>query len=1430
MNVENLNEQYRVIINDILKNTNAQNINEVVRRAKEFQSMDELKEYIRNNGNNSNKAQEYMWIISISYVSTQFVYDNLEAILEANKEFSSNSISDLRFVIRDLPEEMKREKSEFILNWIITLENTELIIDMVSIMNDFPIQINNPENCNAILNKLIEVGETEEGLKNKVYFSILKERIIGTLPESYVKQNYKDIIEKLNTADKPFLNANSYAKLVQKIFEPNDEFKMEENELLEAFIYICQKGKEKLSDSDDRMAASVVKALPDSFVKQNYKEILGRLNLAENPFFTDTYDYIELRNKLLKPNDNFEWKNEDELLEVVKYVGNSAKENIPDSYQEVMARLINVFCENFFRKNMEYVEEHFEEIVDIFGEFDDPSQRNLETLLSELSEEIKIQKSEMLINWALDSEEKKVIPRRLLILHDVPVKLNNPENYSQILEKLVKAGESEEEHWIFSIVKNNIIKSLPDDIIKQDYKEIIEMLNVSKNTVLNQDDYIEIIQKLTETNDDFPMESEELTEALTYIKNTAKETIPDSYGTLLLKSFNILIEKSSTVNIGYIDENVDEVLEWFREKDINLSYDFRDFLSNLPEETKLKKSTSIIEWALYNDDFEQMKNRIYLIYDFPVKLDNPENYNQILEKISGVEAKDNSDTKDIFSIMKLNVIKGLPDFVVKRNYKDIIEKLNTVEGKNLDIGDYVELIKKVFESNEELPLQNEELSEIFKYIVEKSKERFQDANIKIVERTIDILQPEFVEANIEYIIGNLGDNTSEVVLSQLVGKLSGESIAKYKDRLKFNVSINTIGVCQKYLEYALTNKMDDIINDKFALQIIDLVDSLQNDGNQDYENIKNILKEARSSIAYPNMEKYDQYVPANYSENFEEMNFDDFDSFINELKIIKIINGKIPEKYCDYIIKQKLNKDSNLNQNLDKYLPMLKVAFQDKVKYLLEREGITGYKIDFFENDGKGTLGSHNHYNKIIDFLEENLIELDESNTHIINTAFHEVRHAVQAKDYRSTEFEKLNGDLYNMIKEEIIRRDDFTFYTINYSRMFCEIDARIAGAKGQSEYLKYLGISDDKIIESSGEKTITLKELFLECKEIEIENQRLGIKKVSSDGEIISVSQIASELIRKNPEWLKRYPVLSLEFNENGERKTSKELLADAIKVQNENVQDIYRKMFESEMKVDLKDVSESLEYIEEILKNEGSKSETIKEFASLIIKNESIKSLEKADPESEEFKKTLEILKRIKEKNPDLEISKYIEEKLSVFSEKNEIVAEKNADWMLSYTAINWIMLRKINSMEDFDKILEDAKKISDGNKYSSSIEMRFGLIDIMKKQLEANDGTAQQTPPLDVVSMFEKSLDIMERDKSDLLIDFVHILPDEMLLEKMPDILKIFESKGGKMYLGVAIDVMFGINPELLKQNENLGVNWFERISKRRGKIIFKITSKS
>ena len=1216
MRVENISDEFKESINDLLKNTNAKSIDEIVKHAKEFQSMEELKEYINDNGNNY--VKKWIWAIAISYLSLQFVYDNLEEILDTWNKFDGNSSRDLVTVLSDLTEEMKLKKSETLINWALNSDDPKVIIDRISIIYELPVKLDNPENYETILNKLIQIEESEDVGNGKFYFPILKRNIIESLPDYIVKKNYKDIIEKLNTMNEPYLRESNYIELIQKITMPNADLEMEDEELLDALEYVCEKCKERLPDAGNRITRRTIEILPVFFVKQNYKEIIERFNSNEKMVFSYEYDYIELIRKLVEPNDDFKMENE-QLLEAIKYIGKSAKETLPDSYDGIHEEIVRILQTNILAANMEFIEDNLEDILNIWSE----------------------------------------------------------------------------------------------------------------------------------------------------------------------------IEEDSLYALG-------------------------DFLSDLPEETKLKKSETMINWALNSDNPNVTKDRISIIYNFPVKLDNPENYEAILNKIVETEAEANKEGRNdklYFSLLKQNIIKSLPDYIVKQNYKDIIEKLNTIDEPYLRERNYIELIQKITMPNVDFEMGNDELLKAIEYVEEKGKERFPNSSDKMFENIVKVLPTEFVETNIEYILTRLGEKISTDISLQLLDKLSGESISKYKDRLNPTASIDRIEFCQKYLEYVLQNGVKDIINDNFALETINLVDSLPNDGNPDYEKIKNILKDARNKIVYPDMEKYDKFIPENYSEKFEEMNLEDFDSFIKALENIKIIDGTIPEKYCDYMIKQKLNKNSNLNKNLDKYLTILKISFQDKVKYMLEREGISGYKIEFFENDGKGTLGSHNHYNKKIDFLEDNLIELDESNTHMINTAFHEVRHAVQAKDYKTTEFEKLNGDLYNMIKEEVIRRDDFAFYTINYSRMFCEIDARIAGAKGQSEYLKYLGISDDKVIESSGEKKITLKELYLKSKEVESENQRLGGKKVSGDGKIISVSQKAAELIIKNPDWLKRYPVLSLEFKENGKRKSSKELLAEAIKVQNANIQDIYRKMFESEIKVGLKDVSESLEYIDETLENKSSNSETITEFASLIIKNEAIKSLENTNTESEDFKKIIETLKRIKEKNPELEISKYIEEKLRAFSEKNEIEAEKNTDLMLSYTAINWIMIRKINSMEDFDKILEDVKKVSDGNKYGSNIEIKIGLIDIIKKQLKSDTQTSQ---PLDVVSMFEKSLDVMGHYKPDLLIDFVDILPDEMLLEKMPDILKRFVDKSGKITFETAVDVMYKVNPEMLKQNENLGVNWFERIS--------------
>lgn len=879
-----------------------------------------------------------------------------------------------------------------------------------------------------------------------------------------------------------------------------------------------------------------------------------------------------------------------------------------------------------------------------------------------------------------------------------------------------------------------------------------------------------------------------------------------------------------SVSPQFIDDNFEEILDNYTEFE-NLSiFDLQGFLSDLSEEMKLKKSETIINWALNSEDPQLIKERISMIFliilNLPVKLDNPENYKIILDKL--IEVGKNEENNEISSIIQQNIIRGLPDSVVKQNYKDIIEKLNTINKSFLGENYYIELIQKIFEPNDDFEMENEELLKIFEYVYEKSKEIFPNSNNRMMGELIKVLPTEFVETNIEYILTKIGEKISEEISSQFLGKLSVESILKYKDRLKFTVSLDKIEYCQKYLEYILTKTVNDIINDEFALDIIHLVDSLPDNGTTDYEKIKNTLKDARNKITYPDMEKYNKYIPENYSEELEEMNSDDFDSFIKALENIKIVDGAIPEKYCDYIIKQKLNKNSNLNQNIDKYLTILKISFQDKVKYMLEREGIYGYKVEFFEDDGEGTLGFQNAFKKVIGFLEDNLINLDESNTHIINTAFHEVRHAVQAKNYTTTEFEILNGELYDMIKEEIIREDDRLFYHINYSRMFCEIDARCAGAKGQAEYLKYLGIPDDKVIEVSGEKSITLKELYFYKQEKESINQEFGVNKVSHNGEIISISQKAGELIRKNPDWLKKYPVLGLEFNENGERKSTKELLEAAIRVQDKNVKDIYRKMFEAEMKIDLKDVSNTLEYIVELLKSDGKNQESTEEFVSLIIKNEVMRTLKVSDNESEEFKNSILLLERIQTENPDLEISKYIEEKLNVFFEKKEIVMESKRDSVLIRTVIDTIFLRKIETMNDFDKMIEDIKKLTD-EETIFKFYIRLNLKYFFEKQLKKGS-------TLDLVSMFEKSLELLDKyEIRELMSDFLKLMSSDMISEKIQEVLNVVYNKCGDIDFRLLMNVRNKMEPTVFKQNEDCICDAFKRLSKTRRITVFKISTK-
>lgn len=863
----------------------------------------------------------------------------------------------------------------------------------------------------------------------------------------------------------------------------------------------------------------------------------------------------------------------------------------------------------------------------------------------------------------------------------------------------------------------------------------------------------------------------------------------------------------------FIEANFEEILELGKQLEVDRYDSLEDFIRTLSDEIISKKYELLVNFVINNSKsyaYEMIMNKLF---EVPGRLDNLENYKQLLNGLDQLQKSDIEESRKVdISFIKQNIIENLPNSTLKKNYKDVIERSNSLgEGTALSVNKYIELAKKIFEPDKDFEFDSKYLLEALSFIYGNAEQMYPKDKEKIISSIIPSLPTEFIEINMEYLLTLVNGKFPETTSLHLLKNLSGETISKYKDKLTIEISLENIGGYQNYLEYILSKEPNTIIQDGLAMKLISFIDFSEDNESEDFGKIKTVLEEYRKNTEMPDMEKYNKYIPESYSEELKEMDADEFDSFIKELELIKLVEGTISEKYCDYIIKQKLNKFSNINQNLDKYLPILKIAFGDKIKYLLGREGISGYSIEFFKNDGSRTLGYHNKFKKTIGILEDELINLDESNTHAINTAFHEVRHAVQAINHTTTDFRLLNGMLYNMIKEEIIREDDRIFYTLNYSRMFCEIDARLAGAKGQAEYLKYLGLHDDKVIEGSGKNEITLREIYKTAQIQESENQRLGTSKVNKAGKIISIKQKSAELIKKSPEWLQKYPVLALEFKENGERKSTKVLLEESLVVQDANIQDIYRKMFEGEITLDLNEVIDTLEYIAELLKKDGQKNrETLVEFISLIIKNETMPSLKNANTNSEEFKRILSTLRRIQEENLELEISKYINEKLSVFSEQKEFPGEKRTDVDLTMKAIKIILARNVNSIDDFDKILEDIRKISKENQYAETIA-GVELESFLKKQLE-------NKPTIDPIVMFEKSLDMVSQfDIPSYMCNFLSYMPANMLTEKIHGVLQVASNKGCDIGFETLIMALKKIKPEVLEDTRENVIEAFKRLSK-------------
>lgn len=460
-----------------------------------------------------------------------------------------------------------------------------------------------------------------------------------------------------------------------------------------------------------------------------------------------------------------------------------------------------------------------------------------------------------------------------------------------------------------------------------------------------------------------------------------------------------------------------------------------------------------------------------------------------------------------------------------------------------------------------------------------------------------------------------------------------------------------------FLDYALEKDEDAIINDNFVSALYQAVQ------NNKYENVKQRFDEIKENQKMPEMDMYEE---VNFLSDMEEAKFE---SFINDLKSIRRKEGIIPERYCDYLIKQKMNSDSHLNKNRDVYFSIFKRAFEDKTRHVLMKNGLSdhcvlitpdaGLLVSNFEDLERCTLGFAN--DKLIVFDESEVENSGENRVSKIETLFHEVQHRVKNKHIFLDK--KLSAKEYRMLKEKIIRDEMPEYSERNYYYMYDEIDARIAERRETYKYLKSLGLSNIKNLDGEGKDYF---ECFREKQKLEVSNYNMAADKYAGDGRKEKFYITFEKLIEDKPELIKKYPILSIEFNDEGVRRNGFELLRsyeDALNEYRENPE----KGLDNRLSIIPYILRESMVYYETIMKDveELLKYETedriVKKYRNLIInailqtygqcKDE--KKIEVFDNDSEEdkihhFNTLVGNLYKFAKRNPTEDISQTILEKI--------------------------------------------------------------------------------------------------------------------------------------------------------------------------------------
>lgn len=759
-------------------------------------------------------------------------------------------------------------------------------------------------------------------------------------------------------------------------------------------------------------------------------------------------------------------------------------------------------------------------------------------------------------------------------------------NIDEILEKIDKAPLDEKRQIIIDASRNLLQILEKEKYTEEDIKTIHEYVEkgLFKKSIEEAIIDTEVRRLILEIKDNYRLEIKKKEPSLKdfYQKNKMFKILSNKMVNILFDE-NILSELSVEEHDKLLSDFYGEVIS------IGNKYSFK-FLEPLRKRISVKDFEKTATFYQLIDGLKKVNKQI---------LNDGErsNYFSFIKdyvseaSFEGVNIDfENNEFIGLFSEDEVKFLKGL--YVLGKSERDSDISLDELEQINLVFSD---LLEKTLNS------LNYDLTEKDKNIIENYfKNYYKDTLInctnpqlknsqKVLEYLINIstnsLQNSQTNLFIkQFYVNNLtndletvvkqSDNDNEFPLTLLsrnstkyveqienyilTNKLNGEDV--YKSKLvstyieSFITNImnrkeeteESFQFFKKYIDEITKREDFDIFNEQYVSDTLQLLYTRRFQNDRETE-IQEIL-EKNCHISQIDVKKELQilldFIEHNYGKIItEESKMDEFSKHLGNLKLAdyRIYNQNI----LNFVIQQALDRNSVISKNPEKYLGLVGRCIEDFARNdLAGKINQENYVYFIREDIGlKRAIGKH-IADKCIYLKKSKLIDLVKNGSlSIISNVFHENAHASQNYDINASKYSSYYK--YLMIKEDVIKNYDQTFYKVNYSKMFEEIEARLIEAQKTGQLLEK--ICPDTAVELV---LYDIKDMIIsetrEDAETEMQNYKNARYKIDTSTLYRSakVEDIFDKIIAKNPKYLEKYPGLNIEYNSDGSLKTIGDML----------------------------------------------------------------------------------------------------------------------------------------------------------------------------------------------------------------------------------------------------------------------------------------------